>query len=117
MKIWHDDDGEAFRNSEVCFGREYKPATDKVDITKISIRGRFPETGWGWLDDTHEMAVITRGRGYAEAKDSERFELTQGDVIYIEPGRKWCWGGDFDMIVTCGPAFAPGKHHVEEEEL
>jgi hypothetical protein len=114
MKLWHDGDGEAFKNSDKCFGREYNPGSGTIDVAKISIRGRFPEKGWGWLEDIHEMAIITNGSGYALAKDGERFELQAGDVLYIEPGRRWCWGGSFDMIVPCGPAFEPGKHHLEE---
>ena len=116
MKKWTDEEGTEFRNSELCYGREYKPDTDKVDIAKISIRGRFPEKGGGYLEESHEMAVIVRGEGYAEAKDGERYELKAGDVIYIEAGRHWCWGGDMDMIVPCGPAFDPAKHHLEETE-
>jgi len=114
MKVWHDKDGVEFKNSNVCFGKEFKPDTDKIDIAKISIRGRFPATGWGYLEESHEMAVVMNGEGYIEAKDGERKELTVGDVVYIEPMKRFCWGGDFDMIVTCGPAFAPGKHHLEE---
>src|SRR5690606_32517101 len=100
---------------ELCFGKEFRPkGTDKIDIAKISIRGRFPEKGWGYLLESHEMAVVVKGEGYALAKDGERFELKQGDVIYIEPGRRWCWGGNMDMIVPCGPAFNPEKHRLEE---
>lgn len=114
MKIWHDEDGEEFSNSDVCFGREYDPGCGAVNVAKISIRGRFPEKGWGWLEGVHEMAVITRGEGYAEKKSGERYELKAGDVIYIPPMAKWCWGGNFDMIVPCGPAFSPDKHKMEE---
>lgn len=115
MKKWSDEDGVEFRNSELCFGREYKPDSSKIDIAKISIRGRFPENGWGWLEESDEMAVIVKGEGYALAKDGERYDLTAGDVIYIESGRRWCWGGNMDMIVPCGPAFDPAKHKVEED--
>ena len=114
MKLWHDEDGEEFRNSDVCYGREYKPEGGKIDVAKISIRGRFPEKGWGWLEESHEMAVITCGEGYALTKEGQRFDLKVGDVLYVEPGTRWCWYGDFDMIVPCGPAFDPKKHHVEE---
>ncbi len=115
MKIWHDEDGEKFQNSEVCFGREYKPDGSNIDVAKISIRGEFPENGgWGWLEDTHEMAVITKGEGYIETKDGGKVTIVTGDVIYVEP-RKWFrWGGNFDMITPCSPAFDPSKHHLEE---
>jgi mannose-6-phosphate isomerase-like protein (cupin superfamily) len=114
MKVWRDEDGVEFKNSDVCFGKEFKPNTDKVDIAKISIRDRFPATGWGYLEESHEMAVITNGEGYIETKDGERKELVAGDVVYVEPTTRFCWGGNFDMIVTCGPAFEPGKHHLED---
>ena len=114
MKIWHDKDGEAFTNSDVCFGREYNPGCGTIDVAKISIRGRFPENGWGWLEDCHEMAVVTSGEGRAIKKTGETIALKAGDVLYIPPNTKWAWDGNFDMIVPCGPAFEPGKHHVEE---
>lgn len=114
MKVWHDEDGIEFKNSDICFGKEFKPNTDKIDVAKISIRGRFPEKGWGWLEESHEMAVITRGQGVFMAKDGEHHDLSVGDVVYVEPGRRFAWKGDFDMIVPCGPAFEPSKHHLEE---
>lgn len=114
MKKWSYEDGEEFTNSDVCFGREYNPGSGKVDIAKISIRGRFPATGWGYLEESHEMAVISRGAGYIETKDGERQELVEGDVVYVEPLKRFCWGGEMDMVVACGPAFEPGKHRLEE---
>ena len=83
-----------------------------VSYTHLDV---YKRQGWGWLEDCHEMAVITNGEGYAEKKTGEHYDLKAGDVIYIPPNTKWAWGGNFDMIVPCGPAFAPSKHHMEEE--
>lgn len=85
MKIWSDSEGEEFKNSELCFGREYNPGSGAIDIAKIAIRGRYPQTGWGYLEDTHEMAVVVNGKGFIETKDGHRKELVTGDVVYIEP--------------------------------
>ena len=115
MKKWSDQDGESFANSDVCFGKEYRPDTDAVDIAKISIRGRYPEQGWGYLEESHEMAVIVRGAGYIETKDGEHEDLVAGDVVYVPPMQRFRWGGDMDMIVPCGPAFNPTKHKLEEQ--
>lgn len=116
MKKWSDEEGVKFRNSDICFGREFKPGTDKIDIAKISIRGDFPsKTGWGRLEESHEMAVVVRGEGYIATKKGERHNLTVGDVVYIEPKEWFRWGGDMDMIVPCGPAFDPKKHQIVEE--
>lgn len=116
MQKWSDEDGIEFKNSDICFGKEFQPqGTDKIDIAKISIRGRFPEKGWGYLLESHEMAVITKGNGYIETKDGEKEELVAGDVVYIEPMKRFCWSGNMDMIVPCGPAFNPSKHVLESE--
>jgi mannose-6-phosphate isomerase-like protein (cupin superfamily) len=115
MKIWKDEDGTEFSNSDVCFGREYKPDTDKVDVAKISIRGEFPDNNrWGYLEEAHEMAVVIKGEGYIESKTEGKKELKAGDVVYVEPLTRFRWGGSMDLIVPCGPAFDPKKHQFEE---
>lgn len=116
MQKWSDDQGVEFRNSIVCFGKEFQPSgTNKIDVAKISIRGQFPEVGWGYLEESHEMAVVVSGSGYIETKDGEREDLVVGDVVYIEPMKKFRWGGSMDMIVPCGPAFNPEKHKIVEK--
>lgn len=111
MKKWSDSEGEAFRNSDVCHGRTYNPGTGTIDVAKIFIRGAYPESGWNYSEEAHEMAVVLRGSGYIETKDGVREDLTAGDVVYIKPRN-----GDLDLIVSCGPAFDPGKYHHESEE-
>lgn len=116
MKKWSDDEGEEFRNSDVCYGREYNPGSSTVDVAKIFIRGRFPESGWGYLEESHEMAVVLRGEGSIETKSGHREKLTTGDVIYVPPMERFRWEGNLDLIVPCGPAFDPAKHKYEDEE-
>lgn len=115
MKLWHDEDGEEFKNSDVCFGREYDPGCGKIDVAKILIRGRFPEKGWGYNDEAHEMAIVVRRSGTIEVKNDGKTQLRSGDVVYFAPKERVRWDGDMDVIIPCGPAFEPGKHHVEEE--
>lgn len=115
MKKWADSDGVEFRNSDICFGREFKPDTDKIDIAKVTIKGVFPDGGkWGYLEESHEMAVVLRGKGYIETKEGEKQSLVVGDVVYIEPMERFRWGGDMDLVVPCGPSFNPEKHKYEE---
>lgn len=115
MRKWSDKDGVEFRNSDICFGREFKPDTDKIDIAKVMIRGEFPDNNrWGYLEESHEMAVVIKGEGYILMKKGERQELETGDVVYIAPMERFRWGGDMDLIVPCGPAFDPKKHKIEE---
>ncbi len=116
MRKWSDDEGVEFRNSDLCYGREYNPGNGKIDIAKISRRGRFPQKGWGYLEESYEMAVVVSGEGYITSKKDGRVKLDKGDVICVEPKERFRWEGDMDLIVPCGPAFDPSKHKLEEEE-
>jgi hypothetical protein len=119
MQKWSDQDGVEFRNSDLCYGREYKPDGDsnKIDIAKISIRGEYPEgKRWGYLEESHEMAVVIRGKGYILTKKEGRTDLVEGDVVYVEPKTRFKWGGDMDMVVPCGPAFYPEQHKFEDDK-
>ena len=115
MKKWSHAEGTEFKNSELCYGLEYKPGTGKIDIAKIMIRGDFPGNDkWGYLEDADEMAVGTRGKGYIETQKEGKVVLQEGDVVHIPALERFRWGGDMDMIVPCGPAFDPAKHKIEE---
>ncbi|MGI6612019.1 MAG: cupin domain-containing protein [Candidatus Nanosyncoccaceae bacterium] len=115
MKVWRDKDGEEFRNSKTCWGREYKPDTCKIDVSKISVRGKFPESGWGYNEEAHEVAVVVAGKGSIEKQGGEKKELAMGDVIHFAPMERVRWEGDLDLIIACGPAFDRNKHHIEED--
>jgi mannose-6-phosphate isomerase-like protein (cupin superfamily) len=115
MKKWSDEEGTEFRNSDICYGREYKADTDKIDIAKVTIKGEFPGDGqWGYLEEAHEMAVVIRGEGVITTKKGERHNLKTGDVVYVEPMERFRWEGDMDLIMPCGPAFDPKKHKIEK---
>ncbi len=117
MQKWSDKDGVEFKNSDICYGKEFKPSsTDKIDIAKIFIRGKFPASGYGYLEESHEMAVVIRGEGYIETKTGEHHDLKVGDVVHVEPLERFRWGGDMDLIIPCGPAFDPKKHKFDKEE-
>lgn len=115
MKHWQDGDGEDFKNSEICYGKEYDPGSGAIDVAKISIRGRFPAQGFGYLEESYEMAVVVNGGGFIENKAGERYHLKVGDVVCVEPMERFYWDGDMDLIVPCGPAFDPDKHKLEDE--
>lgn len=115
MKKWSHEEGKEFRNSEICYGREYAPDSGTIDIAKISIRGDFPsDHQWGYLEESHEMAVVVEGEGYIETREEGRTDLKVGDVVYVKPTERFRWGGHMDLIVPCGPAFNPTKHKIEE---
>ncbi len=116
MKYWGKDTGIKFKNSDKCYGYAYNPGSGTIDIATITIKGRFPDKGWGYLEEAHEMAIVVKGSGYIKTKAGQEQNLSVGDVVYIEPKERFSWVGDIDLVVPCGPAFDPEKHHLEEDE-
>jgi|GEM_PF-518654 len=116
MKTWEDEDGVEFRNSDACWGREYNAETDTLNVAKIYIRGKYPETGWSYNQESHEIAVVVDGSGMIESKEHGRKSIGLGDVVYLEPMERFRWEGKLDIIVPCGPAFDPNKHIMETDD-
>lgn len=114
MKIWHNDQGEAFRNSETCWGESFTTDSDIVDVARIVIRGEYPEHGWSYNEEAHEMVVVTVGSGSVEIKDGKTHTLTAGDVVYLAPQERFRWSGDMELVISCSPAFDASKYHVED---
>ncbi len=113
MKKWSEQDGELFSNSENCVGREYNPGSGAIDIARITISGRYPEAGYIYNEEAHEMAFVLRGSGRAMTQDGQVSELTVGDVVYFAPNERLAWEGAMELLMPCGPAFDPAKHHEE----
>ncbi len=115
MKKWTNEEGLDFSNSRTCFGKEFSPGSGQINIATITINGDFPESGWSYNEEAHEMAIIASGSGWVQVKGGEKVELSTGDVVYLEPLERFRWGGNMDLIVPCSPAFDPDKHHLEDK--
>lgn len=75
----------------------------------ITVNGRYPEKGFVLNEVCSELAFIIRGSGKVCTAD-ETVELNLHDSVYLEPGEKFYWEGDFDMYTICTPAFYPEQH-------
>ena len=116
MKIWSDDEGTEFQNSDACWGKEFQPASRRVDIAKIFVRGEYPAAkSWGYLLESSEIVVIVRGEGTICKKGEQPIPIKAGDVVSIETHEGYRWSGDLDMIIACSPAFDPKQVKIEEE--
>lgn len=115
MKIWKKGTGFQFRNSGHCYGEAFADKNAPLDIAVVEVTGRYPETGYIYNDEAHEMAYVSQGSGYFKQKGGEWQALGTGDVVYFVPGERVAWKSDsMTIIVPCSPKFDSSKHHEEE---
>lgn len=108
-------EGASFVNSPFCKGIGFAKEGASMDIAKIELTGRYPESGWVVNEVSYEMAYVMNGSGKLINRDGESFEVREGDVVSIDPGKQYAWDGMMTLIVPCTPPFDPNKHkHVEE---
>lgn len=118
MKYWQAESGDAFTNSDNCKVVSY--AIDEADIDVVSVTitgGRYPENGYVYNDEAHEMAYVVSGVGACKIKGREWQALSPGDVIYFAPKDRLAWQTDKELklVISCGPAFDSAKYHSEKE--
>jgi hypothetical protein len=110
MKYWAKDSGVKFVNSGTCFGQECAIPGAPLNIAVITIRGRYPEKGFIYNLEAHEMAYVVSGTGSVHVQDGQTQPLATGDIVYFGPMEKIAWDGDMLLVVPCSPAFDPNKH-------
>ncbi len=103
-------DAEKFENAATCYGYEANFGSGAtMNGAVITVNGRYPEKGYVLNEECSELAFIVRGSGKV-CTASETVEFNLHDSIYLEPGEKFYWEGDFDMYTICTPAFYPEQH-------
>jgi len=115
MKIWKKGTSHQFRNGDACLVETFIEEDAPLDLAVIEITGRYPDAGYIYNGEAHEMAYVSRGQGYFKQKDSEWQPLNVGDVVYFAPGERVAWKSEnMTIVVPCSPQFDPTKHHEEE---
>lgn len=113
MKIIHKDQTKIFKNSEACTAIEY-PMDDKdINGAVIELNGRYPEKNRVVNLKCKELAYIFKGSGRVIV-EGEEVKFGEGDLIFINPGEKYFWEGDFTMFVPCAPAWYPEQYKEVE---
>lgn len=97
------------KNSEVCLAVEYPLGDKDINVAIIKLNGRYPDEGRVVNSKCKETAFIIKGSGklFVEGRETE---VSQGDVVLIEPGERYYWEGNIEMFVPCTPAWYPEQH-------
>ncbi len=117
MRHWKKNTGFGFKNSDDCYGFSYDPQNAPVNIAVITVKSRYPESGYAYNKESHEMAYVANGVGSVEIEGKEKIALSEGDVVYFEPNERLAWDGDMTLVVPCSPAFQPEQHILTGDKL
>lgn len=111
MKIIHKNQTNSFKNSNVCFGKEY-PLKDKdIGGAVIEIRGRYPDKARIVNLECKELIYVLEGSGkvFVEGKASN---FTKGDMFVICPKEKYYWQANCVVLICCTPPFDPKQYKL-----
>lgn len=80
MKIWEQNRGMSFENSDVCKGENYNLEHAKLDTARIIIRGRYPADESLYDSASDEVVYFASGDGTIKVNGVKQ-ELLPGDII------------------------------------
>lgn len=90
------------------------PLEDKdINGAVIELSGRYPDTGRVVNLKCKEIAYVISGSGKIVV-ENEEINLSEGDMILVEPGEKYFWEGKLKIFVPCAPAWYPEQHKEVE---
>lgn len=87
---------------------EYKFGYKKMSIAKMVVNGRFPENKNKFFLE-HKCSfiiVVTKNTGRI-LFENKKFEVKEGDSIFIPSGNKYAIEGNFEYFTVVAPAYFP----------
>jgi mannose-6-phosphate isomerase-like protein (cupin superfamily) len=113
MKIVKKSQIVRFDHGPTCTAREY-PLNDKdINVASIDLNGRYPEKGCAVNEVSKETAYVIAGSGKVVV-DGIASEVTEGDLVLINPGEKFFWEGKMTLLMPCTPAWTPEQYRITE---
>lgn len=102
-------------NSSVCSVYEYPTSNANIDIATATISGREPMNGVAENIICTELVLVTRGCGSVTI-DGREYSIYSGDSIVIEPGEKFVWSGDLELVIVCSPRWSSDQHIIHTND-
>ena len=115
MKLVAKKDANTIDNSETCTVLEYPINEKDINGSVISVKGRYPESGYAVNEVCKEVVYITEGVGRVVMVDDTEVVFRKGDTLFLDRNEKYYWEGDFESFMVCTPAFYPEQHKIVKE--
>lgn len=113
MKIVHRQQSLKHQNNEFCLAFSYPTEDKDISGALIELIGRYPTKGTVVNEKCKEMAYIIKGSGKLTV-GNEEFDLSEGDLVLINPTEKYYWNGNMTLFMPCSPAWYPEQHREVE---
>ncbi len=98
-----------YENGPTCVAFEYETGNPDINIARVEISGRYPETGYAANTAVTELVYVESGTGMVTVEDKHT-TLNKGDVVLIEKGEQVYWEGTLTLIIACTPAWYPEQY-------
>ena len=103
MKIMTADQATTHVNGSHCVAREYPLGNEHINGAVVTVTGRYPEVGRVTNLKCTELAYVIAGKGGVVIEGVVQ-NLNQGDLLLIEPRKKYYWEGNLEMFISCVPS-------------
>ena len=111
MEIIKKSDSRLFEGGPSFTSHEYDTHEPDLNIARIEISGRVPETGKMRNTKVKEIVYVESGSGTI-AINGTTHEIAAGDVIFYEPFEEVAWEGKLVLIIACTPSWSLEQHEM-----
>ncbi len=86
---------------------EYAMRNARLNVAPISIKGRYPESGYTGNLISDSIVHITEGMGFLGLRDGTRVALAKNDQVHLAVGDAYYFEGNLEIIYAASPAWTP----------
>ena len=113
MFISKATDASPFENSPVCTGVSYGGTGHHIDGAVITVRGRYPKSGYAINDICQELVYVISGKGTL-LSETESMTFEAGDVVHIAANEPFAWDSNFVGFFATTPTFNPSQYRLTD---
>lgn len=113
MKLVLNNNSTAHQNSATCTAYEYNTGEPAINGARITLTGRYPETGTAFNTVSKELVYVLQGEGRAIVQ-GQPMALAPGDQLLIEPNETYYFDGTMELFIACTPAWKPEQHQYTD---
>lgn len=113
MKLSLKHQAKEKRMGNTCMVAETDLQHPHLNAAIATISGRYPDEKRVVNHECAEFAYVIQGQGKIVVNGKEQ-PLNIGDMLVIEPGEKYFWEGNMQLLLSCHPQWHKEQHEIVE---
>lgn len=97
---------QKFENGAVT-SWEYEMQNANLNVAPISIKGRYPESGYTSNLLSDSIVHVIDGTGVLETNTGVSVELSKNDQVHLAVGDAYYFEGNLEIIYAASPGWTP----------